>query len=122
MRAGNYTAGYAEPMSNGEDAGKMSVTAEAVEDDKAKNNSLYFWLGLGALYIIWDYFVLRNKTLSEAIEPANIRTNLYNIMFTGFAAVIFVNGMKVLLVKVVAFKIPVLSKLAQMLLPLFQLM
>lgn len=121
MRAGNFISGYAEPMENGNDAGKTSVMAESITDEKAKKNAVWFWLGLGVLYLIWDYFVLKNKKVSEIVEPANIRTNLYNIVFIGFAAVIFINGMKVLLVKLAALKIPGISRLCQMLLPLFQL-
>ena len=113
-----YIPGIGEP----ENVTKTeSVVSQAAEDKAGEKDAVWFWLGLGVLYLIWDYFVLKNKKLNDVIEPANIRANLYNIVFIGFAAVIFVNGMKVLLVKLAAMNIPGISKLCQRLIPLFQL-
>lgn len=83
--------------------------------------TLGFWIGLVILYIIWDFVVLGNKKIKDVIEPGNIRTNLYNLFMIGIAAVIFINGFKVVLVKVAAWEIPLFSWLANKLLPLFQL-
>ena len=92
------------------------------EAEKDKGTSvLYFWIGLAILYFIWDYFVLRNKRLKDTVSPENIRTNLYNLTVIGTAAVIFINGMKVLLVKLSTFEIPGITWIVRRLLPLFQL-
>ena len=121
MRAGG-NMGYTPAIGEPENVSKTdSVLSEAAQEKSTEKDVIWFWLGLGVLYLVWDYFVLKNKKLNEVIEPANIRANLYNIVFIGFAAVIFVNGAKVLLVKVAALNIPGVSKLCQRLIPLFQL-
>lgn len=94
---------------------------EVGEEKKGGVSSLAFWLTLGLLYILWDFIVLRNTKINEIVKPSNIRANLYNIVLIGTASVIFINGFKVLLVKVGALKIPLVSTLADRLLPLFQL-
>ena len=82
--------------------------------------TLGFWAGLIILYLIWDMVVLKTKAV-KVVEPANIRTNLYNLFMIGIASVIFINGFKVVLVKLAAWNIPGLSWLSEKLLPLFQL-
>lgn len=110
------------PVEKMETVNPLNITSEEVgEDQISRENAIWFWLGLGILYVVWDYFVLKQKTLADVIQPSNIRTNLYNIFFIGFAAIIFINGFKVLLVKMASFNIPILSKLSSRLLPLFQL-
>ena len=64
--------------------------------------------------------VQKNRRVSEVVEGHNIRTNLYNLVWVGIAAVIFLNGFKVLLVKLAAWNIPGVSWLAGQLVPLFQ--
>jgi len=89
-------------------------------NDARPVTTLGFWVALLILYFLWDVIVLRSR-LRDTVEPGNIRTNLYNIFMIGMAAVIFINGMKVLLVKVAAWHIPGVSWLAAKLVPLFQL-
>lgn len=83
--------------------------------------TLIFWLTLAGIYLFWDYFAIKNKTVSKIIEPANIRTNIYNLFVIGFAAVIFINGFKVILSKVGELNIPGVSWIARKIFPLFQL-
>jgi hypothetical protein len=85
-----------------------------------KPGSIIWWVVLLAVYIAWDYFQTRDK-IQSALEPSNVRANLHNIVVIGFAAVIFINGMNVLCTKLAALKIPVVSKAAAAMLPLFNL-
>lgn len=120
MRAQAYQPeAVARPVNARPPAELPTPATNAVEKDAGI--TLHFWLALAALYLVWDYFAVGNKKIREAVEPGNIRTNLYNLFAVGIAAVIFINGMKVLLVKVAAWEIPGLSWLAKKLVPLFQL-
>ena len=85
-----------------------------------KPGSIIWWVVLLVVYIAWDYFQTRDK-IQSALEPSNVRANLHNIVVIGFAAVIFINGMNVLCTKLAALKIPVVSKAAAAMLPLFNL-
>lgn len=112
---------------NAADAG-LALAPEPLESgaiNQVKDNGGYltlgFWLTLLAIYLFWDVVVTRNRNLTEVIDAGNIRTNLYNLFFIGFAAVIFVNGFKVLLVKIAAWNIPGVSWVAEQILPFFQL-
>ena len=118
----------AQPPKNIKPAGEpepetkaRSVVRENQEDKEGEKSIIGIWTALLILYFAWDYFVLKNKKIDENLDPANIRANLYNMTFIGLAAVLFINGFKVLLVKVGSFEIPIISKLAKRLLPLFQL-
>ena len=113
----------AVPLTGHKPSNRPVETIEQNAEVKPENgtSTLGFWLGLGILYILWDFVVLGNKKIKETINPGNIRTNLYNIILIGVAAVIFINGFKVLLVKLGALEIPGVSWLAKKLLPLFQL-
>lgn len=95
-----------------------AVTPE--DNGRAGVSTVRFWVGLLLLYLVWDWVVLRTKA-KDIVNPGNIRTNVYNLFFIGIAAVIFINGFKVLLVKVAAWEIPGVSWVAERLLPLFQL-
>lgn len=83
--------------------------------------TLGFWVILLAAYVVWDLVVIRNTKLMDVVNPGNIRANLYNIFIIGLGAVVFINGMKVILVKVGALEWPVVSWIAKQFLPLFQL-
>ena len=85
-----------------------------------KPGSIIWWVVLLVVYIVWDYFQTRDK-IQTALEPSNVRANLHNIIVIGFAAVIFINGMNVLCTKLAALKIPVVSRAAGAMLPLFNL-
>lgn len=85
-----------------------------------KPGSIVWWLVLLGIYMAWDYFSNREK-LGESIKPANIRTNWYNILWATVAVVLGVNFFNVLLTKLAAMKIPVISKAAGTILPLFHL-
>lgn len=85
-----------------------------------KPGSIVWWIILLLVYIGWDYVQTKDK-VQTALEPANVRANLHNIVVIGFAAVIFINGMNVLCTKLAAMKIPIISKAAGTLLPLFNL-
>lgn len=85
-----------------------------------KPGSIIWWVVLLVVYIAWDYFQTRDK-IQSALEPSNVRANLHNIVVIGFAAVIFINGMNVLCTKLAALKIPMVSKAAAAMLPLFNL-
>ncbi|MBT9145238.1 MAG: hypothetical protein DDT42_01108 [candidate division WS2 bacterium] len=91
------------------------------EQQVRDNFTLGLWGGLLVIYIIWDFIVLGNKNLKEALSPGNIRANLYNLIVIGIASVIFINIVKVLVVKLAAWNIPGVSWLAEEITPLFEL-
>ncbi len=95
--------------------------ANGNEQQVRDNFTLGLWGGLLVIYIIWDFIVLGNKNLKEALSPGNIRANLYNLLVIGVAAVIFINIGKVLVVKLAAWNIPGISWLAEEITPLFEL-
>ena len=110
------------PTQNVEEVKDIKMNRNEISEEKKGGiSTLAFWLSLGLLYVIWDFIVLRNTKINEIVKPSNIRANLYNIVLIGTASVIFINGFKVFLVKVGALKIPLISPLADRLLPLFQL-
>lgn len=80
-----------------------------------------FLLAVAMLYLVWDWFVLKNKKIEETISPSNIRANLYNILMITFAAVIGINLFKVIFVKIAAWEIPGISWVAEKFVVLFQL-
>ncbi len=73
------------------------------------------------IYILWDYVVLGNKELEKTLSVSNIRTNIYNLVVIGIASVIFINIAKVIVVKLAAWNIPIISWLAEEVTPLFEL-
>ncbi len=85
------------------------------------NAVLGLWGGLLVIYILWDYVVLGNKELEKTLSVSNIRTNLYNLVVIGFASIIFINIAKVIVVKLAAWNIPIISWLAEEITPLFEL-
>lgn len=85
-----------------------------------KPGSIVWWTVLLGIYLAWDYFANREK-LWQAIEPANIRTNWYNILWATVAVVLGVNMFNILLTKLAAMRIPLVSKAAGTVLPLFHL-
>lgn len=86
----------------------------------SKPGSIWWWVVVAALYVLWDYFQTRDK-LSSALQPRNIRANLHNLIVVTIAAVIGINGFNVFLTKLAAMKIPLLSRAAGTVLPLFHL-
>jgi len=81
-------------------------------------HSVWFWVGLLGLYFLWDYIQSR-RGIQESLEPANIRANFHNLLVIGIGAVVTIKGMNVFLTKLASMKIPVVSRLAGILLPLF---
>lgn len=121
MRA--YTPKIVSPTGVGE-VDPAPVAKEVVQKNnkvKGEYSSLGFWGFLIVVFIGWGFIVAKNVKLRDAIQAGNIRANVYNLVVIGLGAVIFINGFKVLLVKVGALRIPLISPLAERLLPLFQL-
>lgn len=120
MRA--YTPKVVSPTGVG-NVDPTPVAKEVVQNNKVKGeySSLGFWGFLIVVFIGWGFIVAKNVKLRDAIQASNIRANVYNLVVIGLGAVIFINGFKVLLVKLGALKIPLISPLAERLLPLFQL-
>ena len=99
------------------------VTGSNIEENTraaTKPGSVYWWLTILGLYLLWDWYQNSEK-VNEALKPRNIRANAHNILLITVAAVIGVNGMNILLTKLAAMKIPVLSKVAGAILPLYHL-
>jgi len=115
---GNVVVHEYAPVREG--VNQVGIPMDRDQDPARPRVTLGFWLGLLAVYLIWDVIVQKNRKVGEVVDSKNIRTNLYNLVWVGFAAVIFLNGMKVLLVKLAAWNIPGLSWLAEKLVPLFQ--
>ena len=80
-----------------------------------------FILAIFLLYLFWDWVILRNRKVSETISPSNIRTNTYNMLIITFAAVLGINLLKIIFVKLAAWDIPVISWVAEKFVVLFQL-
>lgn len=123
---GSYSGTMAPPVAETEATvstpAQMGQTSNLEENTKLANKpgSIVWWLVLLAVYMAWDYFSNKGK-LGEAIEPANVKTNWYNILWATVAVVLGVNFFNVLLTKLAAMRIPLLSKMAGALLPLFHL-
>ena len=101
----------------------ISTTGSNIEENtKAAKSpgSVYWWLTILGVYLAWDYVQNREK-VSEAIKPRNLRANAHNLVLISAAAVIGINGMNILLTKLAAMRIPVLSKVAGAILPLYHL-
>lgn len=101
-----------------------SVTAN-LEDNMelskpGKPGSIVWWGVIFAVYLFWDWFQTRDK-VQTAIEPKNVRANLHNLVVVTFAAVIGINALNVFFTKLAAMRIPVVSRMAGTLLPLFHL-
>jgi len=82
--------------------------------------SIAWWLVLVGVYFVFDYLMNRDKVF-EAVQPRNIRANLWNLAIIGTACLIFVNGGNVLFTKLSAMRIPIISRVAGAILPLFHL-
>lgn len=94
-----------------------------IEDNLVKGRapgSIAWWLVLVGIYFVFDYLMNRDKVF-EAVQPRNIRANLWNLAIIGTACLIFVNGGNVLFTKLAAMKIPIVSRVAGAILPLFHL-
>jgi hypothetical protein len=104
--------------STGPEAGGQDNVSENMK--AAKKGSIWFWTALLALYFIWDY-VQSHAKIKESLEPKNIRANFHNLAIIGIGAAVFINGMNVLLTKLASMRIPLLSKAAGSMLPLFNL-
>lgn len=99
-----------------------NVAAPAAVYDKGRGWTITsFLFAVTLLYLVWDWFVLKNKKIEDTISPSNIRANFYNILMITFAAVIGVNLFKVIFVKIAAWNIPVVSWIAEKFVVLFQL-
>lgn len=125
MRGMNWT--IPAPNSPDEAVEEAAVMADKSGSNLEKNTelarkpgSVWWWLTLIGLYFAWDYFQTRGR-LSDAIKPANIRANWHNLVVIGIAAVIVINGFNILLTKLAAMRIPVVSRVAGAFLPLFNL-
>lgn len=100
-------------------SGSMTNLEENTQAGR-KQGSIVWWLMLFLVYLGWDYIQTREK-VTEAVQPRNIRANIHNLAVIGLAAVLFINGANVLLTKLSAMRIPLISKGAGALLPLFHL-
>lgn len=124
MRGSIFQAEVNMPIDSqevGKVAEKPELQTNLSENMKvASKHSVWFWLGLLGLYLLWDYIQTR-RNIHEALEPKNIRANLHNLLIIGIGAVVVINGMNVLLTKLASMRIPGVSKLAGSLLPLFHL-
>jgi hypothetical protein len=124
---GSAAYGQAAPLADTGDtvntpaaAGGQSTNMEENTKLAQKPGSIVWWMVMLAVYLGWDYFSNREK-LREAIQPANIRTNWYNIIWATVAVVLGINFFNILLTKLAALRIPGISKAAGTLLPLFHL-
>jgi hypothetical protein len=80
-----------------------------------------YWLFLMVLmYIAWGYWQ-NNQSPKEGLKYEDIKFNLHNIVGITLATTIGVNMVNVLLTKLSAMRIPVISKTAGTFLPLFHL-
>jgi len=114
---GTQPATESVAASTGEDA--MSVGQDNMSAAKSPG-SIYWWVTLLLVYIGWDFFQ-NNEKVRNSLEPSNIRANIHNLVVIGLGSVIFINGGNVLFTKLAAMRIPVLSKIAGTILPLFHL-
>jgi len=99
-------------------------TAEQTEVKQEKNGIILtsIWVNFLILYLVWDYFVNKNKKIQDVVDAGNVRTNVYNIVAITFAAVLGINGIKILLVKIGGWaESKNIRPLVDRLLPLFQL-
>lgn len=122
MRGDAFMGGFS-PVVEEPVQGSTEVAAPATGNNLAENtqpakHSIMWWLMLAVLYFIWDFVQTRNK-VTEAIQPRNIRANAHNLLVIGVGAVVFLKGANVLLTKLAAMRIPVVSRIAGAFLPLF---
>lgn len=109
-----------EPVSIVAAATEQKSNIEKNMEPANKPGSIVWLLVILGVYLLWDY--IQNKSsLSDSLDAANVRANVHNLMVIGFASVIFINLMNVLLTKLAALEIPLLSKTAGAMLPLFHL-
>jgi hypothetical protein len=117
MRASVFQP-YEDPIT--QEAVSMDVpnTQERTEADVKEDTSSVWWLfGVIFLYLFWGWF--QNKdSLKESLKPSNIKFNLHTIIGVGLSAVVYFNVMVVVLTKLGALKIPLISWLSKKLLPL----
>jgi hypothetical protein len=83
----------------------------------SKKFSLYWLLMMAILYGIWGY--LQNRETSENFKAGEMKINLENFVKVTIAVVIGVNFITVFLTKLASLRIPVISKGAGALLPIF---
>ncbi len=94
-------------------------TAYASEDNT--NNSIFWWLGLFIVFVLYGWLQNKNSKVQEQLKPANLSANLHNIFFVTFAALIGLVAGKILFIKVAAWtkNIPILGKSMSYLAQLF---
>jgi hypothetical protein len=97
-----------------------TATEENLQKGREGGGSMMWWLVLVGFYFVFDWLMNRDKVF-DAVQPRNIRANLWNLAIIGTACLIFVNGGNVLFTKLTAMKIPIVSRVAGAILPLFHL-
>lgn len=103
-----------------------AIGADGIENIKdnakpaIKPGSIYWWLTLLGLLIAWSWARYR-RSLKETVEIPALLEAFETVAFIGVAAAIAINGIQVLLTKLAAMRIPIISKVAGTLLPLFHL-
>lgn len=107
------TTGYEEAVANSENNLDKNMKG-------ATNPGSVYWLFLIiVIYVVWGYW--QDKGIGETSKFANIKLNLHNMVTTTLSVVIGFNVLNVFLTKIGAMNIPLLSRGAGAILPLFHL-
>jgi hypothetical protein len=82
--------------------------------------SIWWLMLILVVYLFWDWYQNR-EGIRESLSPSNIRANIHNLVVITLATVIGFNLGTVILTKLAGWRIPVISKAAGTLLPLFSI-
>jgi hypothetical protein len=97
--------------------------ATAIKDNLALANqpgSIWWLMVIFVIYLFWDWYQNR-EGIRASLSPANIRANIHNLVVITLASVIGFNLFTVILTKLAGWRIPVISKAAGTILPLFSI-
>lgn len=95
--------------------------AKTMPNDNESDRTIWFWVGMFIVFIVWGVFQDRHKKIQSQLEPQNMQANLHNLFVITFAAVIGVVGGKILFTKLAAItsRFPLLGRVTGYLAKLF---
>lgn len=76
--------------------------AKSMPSNDQKDPTIWFWVALFVVFILWGWMQDRHEKLRSQLEPQNMQANIHNLFIITFAAVIGVVGGKVLFTKLAA--------------------
>lgn len=84
---------------------QTQVVSQQQQNDNAANGTLWAIVGLIVAYVLWAV-IEQHQKVKDAVKPTNIAFNLRNMFMILFTVILGQNILKVLLVKLAAWKVP----------------